>query len=61
MPDRRAAVPQPKGAQGGTNISPGQQARVDKLIRKTASSWDIPIVEMAGLLAAALASALALR
>ncbi|HET8822337.1 MAG TPA: hypothetical protein VFM57_12370 [Thermoleophilaceae bacterium] len=49
------------GADGGTNVSPEQQARVDSQIRTAAGSWDIPIVEIAGLLAAALASALALR
>jgi hypothetical protein len=54
-------VPKAAGPQGQTNVSPAQQARVDALIRKTAGSWDIPIVEIAGLLAAALASALALR
>jgi hypothetical protein len=48
-------------AEGQTNISPAQQARVDREIRSTAGPWDIPIVEIAGLLAAALASALALR
>ena len=48
-------------AEGQTNISPAQQATVDKEIRSTAGPWDIPIVEIAGLLAAALASALALR
>jgi hypothetical protein len=48
-------------AEGQTNISPAQQAKVDAQIRTTAGPWDIPIVEIAGLLAAALASALALR
>jgi hypothetical protein len=48
-------------AEGQTNISPRQQAEVDRQIRSTAGPWDIPIVEIAGLLAAALASALALR
>ena len=60
-PTTAKPVPQAAGPQGQTNVSPAQQARVDRLIRKTASSWDIPIVEIAGLLAAALASALALR
>jgi hypothetical protein len=60
-PTTARPVPQAAGPQGQTTVSPAQQARVDRLIRKTASSWDIPIVEIAGLLAAALASALALR
>jgi hypothetical protein len=49
------------GAEDGTDVSPAQQARVDRQIRRAAGRWDIPIVEIAGLLAAALASALALR
>jgi hypothetical protein len=60
-PTTAKRVPKAAGPQGQTNVSPAQQARVDRLIRKTAGSWDIPIVEIAGLLAAALASALALR
>jgi hypothetical protein len=60
-PTTTTPVPNATGAQGQTNISPAQQARVDRRIRATARPWDIPIVEIAGLLAAALASALALR
>ena len=37
------------------------QAEVDEKVRDTATSWDIPIVEIVGLLAAALASAFAMR
>ena len=37
------------------------QVKVDEKIRATATSWDIPIVEIVGLLAAALASAFAMR
>ncbi|MDP9187626.1 MAG: hypothetical protein M3O25_00065 [Actinomycetota bacterium] len=41
--------------------SPRQQVDIDQLVRSTARSWDIPVVEIVGLLAAALAGALALR
>jgi hypothetical protein len=60
-PTTAEPVPGAAGAEGGTNVSPAQQARVDAQIRTAAGPWDIPIVEIAGLLAAALASALALR
>jgi hypothetical protein len=59
-PMQTKKVPEPRGAEPGTETA-SEQVRVDRLIRKTASSWDIPIVEMVGLLAAALAGALALR
>jgi hypothetical protein len=41
--------------------SPEQQVHIDELVRSTATSWDIPVVEIVGLLAAALAGAYALR
>lgn len=49
------------GAAGAENTSPAQQAHIDEVIRDTARSWDIPVVEIVGLLAAALAGAFALR
>ena len=42
-------------------LSPRQQAKVDNVIRDTANPWDIPLVELVGFLAAALAAASALR
>jgi hypothetical protein len=60
-PTAAEQVPQAQGAQEGVNVSPQQQAEVDRLIRETAQSWDIPVVELAGLLAAALAGAFAIR
>lgn len=41
----------------------GQQgdAALDERMRQTASSWDVPVVEIVGLLAAALAAAFAIR
>jgi hypothetical protein len=38
-----------------------QQVNIDERVRDTARSWDIPLVEIVGLLAAALAGAFALR
>jgi hypothetical protein len=46
---------------GRESVSPARQVRVDELIRNTAREWDIPVVEIAGLLGAALAGAFALR
>jgi hypothetical protein len=46
---------------GVENPSPDQQVHIDERIRDTARSWDIPVVEIVGLLAAALAAAFALR
>lgn len=37
------------------------QAEVDRVIRETADSWDVPLVALLGLIAAALAAATALR
>lgn len=52
----------PGGADPGVeNTSPQQQVHIDESIRDTARSWDIPVVEIVGLLAAALAGAFALR
>jgi len=52
--------PQPAGQQTG---QPGNldQALVERAMRKDASGWDIPLVEMVGLLAAAIAAATSLR
>jgi hypothetical protein len=41
--------------------SKASQAQVDATIRRTASPWDVPVIEIVGLLAAALAGAVALR
>jgi hypothetical protein len=66
-PTSATDVPQAAGAQGdrsamgGESVSPARQVRVDELIRNTAREWDIPVVEIAGLLGAALAGAFALR
>jgi hypothetical protein len=46
---------------GGENISPEQKAHIDEVVRETAQPWDIPIVEIIGVLAAGLAAAFALR
>jgi hypothetical protein len=56
----------PGGQTGGANAatdsaSPEQQVRIDEVVRDTAHPWDIPVVEIVGLLAAALAAAFALR
>jgi hypothetical protein len=48
-------------AAGDETTSPQQQVHIDEVVRETASSWDIPVVEIVGLLAAALAGAFALR
>jgi hypothetical protein len=70
-PDERTivcptATERVKGATGGGEIETADaaaaQARaVDTQMRDTASAWDIPIVEIVGLLAAALAAAFAVR
>jgi hypothetical protein len=52
------------GAAGGdvTNAQEAQQAEVsDAVMRRTASPWDVPLVELVGLVAAAVAAAVALR
>jgi hypothetical protein len=43
------------------SLSAHQQVGIDNLVRDTASRWDVPIVEIVGLLAAGLAGAFALR
>jgi hypothetical protein len=60
-PVPEAPARQDNGTAGSANASAAQQARVDEQIRDTASAWDIPVVEIAGLLAAALAGAFTLR
>jgi hypothetical protein len=47
-------------ASGSGAVMPSQQKLDDKM-RETANSWDVPLIEIVGLLSAALASALALR
>jgi hypothetical protein len=70
-----AAQPVPQAAAPPTDSSPQadsappdeqsssseRQVHIDELVRETATSWDIPVVEIVGLLAAALAGAYALR
>jgi hypothetical protein len=46
---------------GGVNASAAEQVRIDEKMRDTADEWDILLVELVGLMAAALASATALR
>ena len=61
-PTASKAVPsQEQPAARDESPSPQQEVDIDELVRSTASSWDIPVVEIVGLLAAALAGALALR
>jgi hypothetical protein len=43
------------------SLTPEQQVHIDKYVRSTARPWDIPVVEIVGLLAAALAGAFSLR
>jgi hypothetical protein len=60
-----APAPTPGGAtptSGMTNAQEAAQAvALDRLVRSTASSWDVPLVELVGLIAAAVAAAVALR
>jgi hypothetical protein len=55
-----AATPGQGSVETGDEAA-AQARAVDDRMRATAGSWDIPVVEIAGLLAAALASAFALR
>ena len=62
--DRPQVGASPRGdaaPQAEEPTSPEQQVHIDELVRATASAWDIPVVEIVGLLAAALAGAFALR
>jgi hypothetical protein len=56
-PDRKVVCP----TQENPLLVPTSSARVDDVINKTVSSWDIGLVELIGLVAAAVASALSLR
>jgi hypothetical protein len=50
------------GATGQTQpLTPKQQDKLDRRIRSTADKWDIPLVELVGMIAAAVAAATALR
>lgn len=61
-PTSSKAVPKQDQTQGGDgSLSPQQQVNIDELVRSTARPWDIPVVEIVGLLAAALAGAFSLR
>ena len=61
-PTASAAVPPAAQPRPG-EVTPAaqQQVVIDRLVRDTASPWDIPLVEIVGLLAAGLAGAFALR
>jgi hypothetical protein len=61
-PTSSKAVPEQDQPQArGENPSAQQQVDIDRLVRRTARSWDIPVVEIVGLLAAALAGGFSLR
>jgi hypothetical protein len=61
-PTSSKAVPEPdQSTAPDGSISPQQQVNIDEHVRSTARPWDIPIVEIVGLLAAALAGAFSLR
>lgn len=45
----------------GSGTSMPSQQELDEKMRDTANAWDVPLIEIVGLLSAALASALALR
>jgi hypothetical protein len=70
VPDQKLVVcptashPVPTHAQPTRNEgtpSAQQQVDIDKVVRKTAGPWDIPVVAIVGLLAAGLAAAFSLR
>jgi len=46
---------------GGAEATEANAAEVDRVIRETASPWDVPVVALVGLMAAALAGAAAIR
>jgi hypothetical protein len=61
-PTASKEVPKADQPTGGSETgSTQQQVKVEDLVRDTAGPWDIPVVEIVGLLAAALAGAYALR
>jgi hypothetical protein len=61
-PTDSAEVPsQDQPTAGAETPSAAQQVNIDELVRDTARSWDVPLVEIIGLLAAGLAGAFALR
>jgi hypothetical protein len=61
-PTASKAVPKADQPPAGTETGSAQeQVKVEQLVRSTAGPWDIPVVEIVGLLAAALAGAFALR
>jgi hypothetical protein len=54
-------VPRPARENASGQQSAASQAATDKLMRGVASGWDVAVVELVGLIAAALAAAAALR
>jgi hypothetical protein len=54
-------VPKDDRTATGEQPSEGSQAATDKIMRGAASGWDIAVVELVGLIAAALAAAAAIR
>jgi hypothetical protein len=62
-PDQKEAVcPTSVGpVAAASGDAPVSEQEIDAAVRKTAGPWDIPVVELAGLLAAAVAAAASLR
>jgi hypothetical protein len=56
-------IPGQSGSSGQPpeSLTPAQQEKVDDVVRETANPWDIAVVELVGLLGAALGAAHALR
>jgi hypothetical protein len=56
-------IPGQSGSSGQPpeSITPAQQEKIDDVVRETANPWDIAVVELVGLLGAALGAAHALR
>jgi hypothetical protein len=57
----RAVPPRLQPRPGEETPTAQQQVNIDRLVRITARSWDVPVAEIVGLLAAGLAGAFALR
>jgi hypothetical protein len=54
-------VPKTDQATAGGEQTPDAQAATDAIMRKAASGWDVAVVELVGLVAAAIAAAAAIR
>ncbi|MCW2993469.1 MAG: hypothetical protein JWQ18_964, partial [Conexibacter sp.] len=55
----KATAPSPNGADPATDAARAEQ--LDGVMRRTASAWDIAVIELIGLIAAAVAAAASLR